>query len=190
MKINKIIKTLIISNFLWTSGVGLIAPIFAIFITQQIIGGNIKIAGFAVAIYSISFCLVRLPSAKWVDKKMDDIQQLHLLIFSGILAALSYILYTLVNFPWQMYLLQTLMGIGIALNASPFVSLFSRSLDKGEESFEWGISAVAFTGGQAVTAALGGIFVTKFGFDFVFILVGLFVLIGSLIPIVLYKNLK
>ncbi len=55
-----------------------------------------------------------------------------------------------------MYLLQALIGIGIALNASPSMSFFTRAIDKGEESFEWGISAVAFTGGQAIAAALGG----------------------------------
>ncbi len=190
MKINKIIKILIISNFLWASGSGFIAPIFAIFITHQIIGGNIEMAGFATAIFSISFCLVRLPSAKWVDKKMDDIQRLHLFILSGVLVALGYFFYTLVDLPWQMYLLQALIGIATAFNASPFMSFFTRFVDKGEESFEWGISAVGFTGGQTVTAALGGILAVKFGFNFVFIFVGLFVLIGSLIPIVLYKNLK
>jgi MFS family permease len=190
MKINKIIKTLIVSNFLWASGIGLIAPIFAIFITQQIVGGNIKIAGFAVAIYSISFCLARLPSARFVDKKMNETQRLHLYILSGVLVAFCYLFYALVSFPWQMYLLQALIGIGTAFNASPFMSFFSRFIDKGEESFEWGISAVAYTGGQAITAALGGIFVTKLGFNFAFILVSLFVLISALIPTVLYKNLK
>ncbi len=75
----------------------IVAPIFAIFITQQIIGGNVEIAGFAAAIFSISFCLARLPSAKWVDKKMNEVQRLHLLIFSGILVAFCYFLYTLVS---------------------------------------------------------------------------------------------
>ena len=190
MKINRIIKILISSSFIWVSGSGLIAPIFAIFITRQIIGGDIKLVGFASAIYSISFCVLRLPSAKWVDKKMNDIQRLHLLIFSGILVAFGYILYTLIYLPWQMYLVQILMGIGVALNASPFMSLFTRSIDKGEESFEWGISAVVTTGGQAIAAALGGILVARFGFNFVFILVGIFVLVSSLVLFTLYKNLK
>ncbi len=190
MKINKIIKILIIASFVSTSGLGFIAPIFAIFITQQIIGGNIKMAGFALAIYSISFCLARFPSAKWVDKKMNEVQRLHLLILSGIFIASSYFFYTLVHFPWQMYLLQVLIGIGTAFNASPFMSFFTRFIDKGEESFEWGINAITLTGGQAITAAIGGILASRFGFNIIFILVGLFVLISSLIPITIYKNLK
>jgi len=190
MKINKVIKVLTISNFLWTSGLGFIAPIFAIFVTRQIIGGDIEIAGFASSIYLIAFCLVRLPSARWVDKKMNNIQSLYLLIFGGILVALSYILYILVHFPWQMYLLQALIGIGTGFNNSPGVGFFTRFLDKGEESFEWGINAVAAMGGQAVAAALGGILAVRFGFNFVFILVGLFVLFASLVPATFYKNLK
>jgi MFS family permease len=190
MKINRIIKILIISNVVWISGSGLLAPIFAIFITQQIVGGNVEIAGFAAAIYSIGFCLARLPSAKWVDKKMDETKRLHLYILSGVLVALCYFFYALIYFPWQLYLLQFLIGIAMAFNASPFVSFFTRFIDKGEESFEWGINAVALTGGQAVTAAVGGVLASRFGFDIMFIAAGLFIFLSSLMLIVLYKNLK
>ena len=49
--INKVIKTLILSDFFLQSGWGLIGPIFAIFITQQIEKGTLAAVGFIAATY-------------------------------------------------------------------------------------------------------------------------------------------
>jgi len=46
MKINHVIKTLIISDFFINSGFALLAPIFAIFIADQITGGLSKSSWF------------------------------------------------------------------------------------------------------------------------------------------------
>ncbi|MBM3257909.1 MAG: hypothetical protein FJZ05_01705, partial [Candidatus Nealsonbacteria bacterium] len=51
IKINRVIKTLIISDFFLQSGWGLIGPIFAIFITQQIDKGTLASVGFVAATY-------------------------------------------------------------------------------------------------------------------------------------------
>jgi len=70
------------------------------------------------------------------------------------------------------------------------MNLFTRYIDKGLESFEWGLNAVSVSLGQAATAALGGLLAEKYGFKLVFILVGVFTLIGSLIPFIIYKNIS
>ncbi|MEM2849822.1 MAG: MFS transporter [Candidatus Bathyarchaeia archaeon] len=76
----------------------------------------------------------------------------------------------------------------MALRYSPFMSLFTRYIDRGQESFEWGINGAVTSIGQALTAAVGGVLVEKYGFKTVFIVVGIFVLIGLIYPYMIYKE--
>lgn len=48
---NKVIKVLVLTDFALFTGFGFVLPIFAIFITEHIQGGDIKMAGFAAFIY-------------------------------------------------------------------------------------------------------------------------------------------
>ncbi len=52
--LSKVIRVLISSDFLLQSGWGLIGPIFAIFLTQQIKGGTLAAIGFVAATYWIT----------------------------------------------------------------------------------------------------------------------------------------
>jgi len=47
----------------------------------------------------------------------------------------------------------------------------------------------AFGLGVGITGALGGILVSQFGFDLVFIIVGILAFLGGLIPLLIYKNI-
>ena len=188
--INDIIKYLILFDFVTVSSWGLISPIFAIFVTQQILNGSLKVVGFSSAIYMVSFSSVRLISAYTVDKKLNDKQRLMLSALGSILIGITSLFYLFAQFPLHVYLLQALNGAGFGLRYSPFMNLFTRYIDKGLESFEWGLNAVSVSLGQAVTAALGGLLAENYGFKLVFILVGVFTLIGSLIPFIIYKNIS
>jgi len=188
MKINKIIKILILSDFSIISSFCLIAPIFAIFISQQIIGGGVKVAGFAFTIYLLVSSLVRLPISRIVDQELREKERVLLLIGGSVLMSSCYFFYTLAKFPWQVYLLEGLIGLGYAGNVAVWFDLFTRYIDKDRESFEWSIHGSIVALGSAATAAIGGILAEKFGFNLIFILVGIFGLIGSLVPIVIYKN--
>jgi MFS family permease len=189
MVINNIIKYLILFDFVTVSSWGLISPIFAIFVTQQIINGSLKVVGFSSALYMVSFSLARLISAYTVDRKLNDKQRIILSTLGSILIGMTSLFYLFARLPFHVYLLQALNGAGFGLRYSPFMNLFTRYIDKGLESFEWGLNAVSVSLGQAATAALGGLLAEKYGFKVVFLLVGIFTLVGSLIPFVIYKNI-
>jgi DHA1 family multidrug resistance protein-like MFS transporter len=189
MKINSVIKYLIAFDFSVLTASGLIVPIFAIFITDKIIGGSVRVAGFASSTYLASFSVARLLSAYSVDKRLNEKQGIALSIFGTALISIVCFSYSVARLPCHVYLLQVLNGIGFALHYSPFMSIFTRYIDKGQESFEWGIEAVATSLGQALTAAIGGILAERYGFSIIFIIVGILVLIGSFIPILIYKGL-
>lgn len=66
--LNKVIKTLIASDFLLQSGWGLIGPIFAIFLTGQIQGGSLRMVGYIAAIYWVTKSIVQPFIAHQLDK--------------------------------------------------------------------------------------------------------------------------
>ena len=49
--INKVVRVLIEADLVFFSAFGFFEPIFAVFVTDQIRGGNVKVVGFAAAIY-------------------------------------------------------------------------------------------------------------------------------------------
>lgn len=51
--LNKVIKILILADVTLLTGWGFVLPVFAIFITKHIQGGNIMVAGFAASAYWI-----------------------------------------------------------------------------------------------------------------------------------------
>ena len=64
----KIVKYLILSDIFMISAFGLIVPIFAIFINENIIGGSIVTAGFASSIYLVTKAALQIPFARIADK--------------------------------------------------------------------------------------------------------------------------
>jgi predicted MFS family arabinose efflux permease len=68
------------------------------------------------------------------------------------------------------------------------MSLFTRYIDRGRESSEWGVAAVATSMGQALAAALGGMLAERYGFSAVFLAVGALVLMSSFTLIAVYKE--
>ena len=58
------------------------------------------------------------------------------------------------------------------------------------ESFEWTLDSVSIGLAAAGAAALGGIIAQRFGFNFVFIIGGIFAIFGGLMQILIFKDLK
>ena len=87
LPINKIIKVLMLSDFIIITAFGFIGPIFAIFITDKIKGGTIEAVGFASAIYWVAAILTRLPIARRVDKTKSEKDDFYFMIFGSLLIA-------------------------------------------------------------------------------------------------------
>lgn len=177
--INKVIKTLITSDFLLHSGWGLIGPVFAIFITQQIQGGNIASVGFIAATYWFVKSAVQPFIAHFLDVKKGEKDDFKLLIWGMYLANLIPLGYVFVTQLWHVFLLEAIRGICMALVVPSWYGIFTRHIDKGWEAFSWSIQSTGIGLAAAFAAAFGGILVTFLGFKIVFILVGIFGLISS-----------
>ncbi len=176
--VNFIIKILILSDFLIWSSNQLLAPIFAIFVVEKI-GDSIEVVGIAAAIYLITKSIFEIPVGAYIDKAKDERYDLYTAFIGTVLTAVVYFLYIYIDSVFHIYVLQALMGVGAALAFPGWYSIFTKHVDNGKEAFEWSLYDVLLGMGMAFTAALGGFLVQKFGFDTLFVLIGLFTLAGA-----------
>ena len=179
--INKVIRTLIFSDFLLQSGWGLIGPIFAIFITQQIKGGSIVTVGFVAATYWLVKSLIQPFVAHFMDFVKGEKDDFKFLISGMIFANLVPLGYFFSSKVWQIFLLETIRGVGMALVVPSWSAIFTRHIDKGWEAFSWSIESTAIGFAAAFSAAFGGVVATFLGFKIVFILVSFFGLLSTFI---------
>jgi sugar phosphate permease len=194
--LSKIVKYLIYSDLVFYTGWGLISPIFAIFILDSIIGGNAFVVGMAAGINLIVRSILRVPFGMYADKSQKTSYNF---MFWGLLASsLIPIGFIFSKTAMHVYFFQGLLGATLGLSTAGWAGIFARHMDKGKESTEWGIDAVAVGLGPGIAAAIGGIIVTFLSFNFVFILVTIMGLVGTFLLIFIkpdilnkeYKNQK
>ncbi len=190
LSINKIVFFLIKADFFFFSALGFVAPIFAVFLTEKLKDGSIEVAGFAIAIYWITKSIFEIPIAKFLDKKKGERDDLMFLVSGYFVVGLIHFGYTQATLSWHIYILEALYAVAMAIAMPGWSAIFTRHIDKGREGFEWSIEHVTYSIGTGITGALSGIFVSKYGFNAVFMIAGVVAIIGSLIPLFIYKNVN
>ncbi len=189
-KFNKVVKYLILSDLIFYTGWGLVSPIFAIFIINNIQGGTILIAGIASSIYLVLKSILRVPFGVFLDKHKGEKDDYFFLVFGLLIAALVPFGYIFSRLPWHLYSLQAIYAIAMAMSLSGWSAIFTRHIDKGKEATEWGFESACYGVGMGIAAAVGGLAVTKFGFNPVFIAVGILGLIGVAFLLGIRNNIK
>lgn len=190
LEINRIIKYLILSDLIFWAGWGLITPVFAIFITEKIEGGSAFVVGIAAAIYLILESVLRLPIGIFLDSRPGEKEDYLFLVFGLFLAGLVPFGFIFSNLSWHIYLLQAIQAIAVAMALSGWSAIFTRHIDKGKEATEWGLDGTSVSLGMGISGAVGGWAVTKFGFEPVFILVGIFGIIGAFLLLPLKNEIE
>ncbi|PJE58268.1 MAG: hypothetical protein COU81_01620 [Candidatus Portnoybacteria bacterium CG10_big_fil_rev_8_21_14_0_10_36_7] len=182
-RLNKIIKALIISDAFFLSAIGILTPIFAIFLISQIDGGTIEVAGIAAAIYLIVRTIFLLPVSNLIDKKKGEYDDLFFLVSGLVVMALTMILYTFAKTVWNIYLLQAVLGVGAAMHYPAWYVLFTRHIGKFREGFAWGVYEVVIGISGALTVSAGAFVANIFGFEVLFLVVAMLILAGAFMPL-------
>jgi MFS family permease len=172
---NRTIKLLMLSDIFVLTGFGLIQPILAIFINEGVVGGTILTAGVASTLFLVTKSLVQLPFSRYIDESQNKTRWL---ILGTALIASVPVMYIFIDNIYQVYLAETLYGIGSGLAYPTWVGLWSMNLNPGRESFEWSVYSTSTGLGTAVTAAAGAAIASLAGFTATFILTGVMCLLG------------
>lgn len=175
---NRIVRLLIISDIFLITGSGLVSPILAVYIKDDLVGGTLFAAGFASTLFLIVKSLVQLPFSKYADSHDSKVT---FLIIGTVMMTVVPFLYMLATHVYHMYAIQVLHGIGSALAFPTFLSLFVTNLDKRREGFEWSIYSTLVGVGTAITASVGAKVAELYNFNTTFFLYGILSIVGALV---------
>ncbi len=182
---NKTIRLLMISDIFLITGFGLIDPILAIFLKDNLSGGTIFSVGFASTLFLVTKSVVQLPFSKYVDNHRNKLKWL---IFGTFMVSIVPFIYIFADDIKTIYFAQIFYGIGSGLIYPAWLSLWSTNLDRKHEGFEWSLYSTMVGLGTAMSAALGAVIAQFIGFEYTFLLVGLMATIGGFILFDLEKQ--
>ncbi|MFY9457586.1 MAG: MFS transporter [Candidatus Spechtbacterales bacterium] len=187
---NKIIKTLIITDFLVYSGWGLVMPVFAVFILGSIKGGDAQVAGTAAGIYWVVKSLIQIPIGKFLDRNHGEKDDYWFMVSGTFFASLTPLVLVFASEAWHIYGVQVFYAICMAMVIPSWGGIFTRNADKGREAETWGFESSLLGIGMGVAGILGGFMVKALGFTPLFIAVSVFGILGSLLLLIIRKDIS
>lgn len=180
-QVNKVVKHFVLADLSLFSGWGLVAPIFSIFIIEDIPGANLVTVGAAAGIYWLVRAVIQLPIAIRLDKIKGEKDNFYALLLGLVLASLAAFAYTLIRSVEELYLTQVLQAIAFGFYAPAWLSIFNRHLDKERVAFDLSLDSTVLALASGVTGFLGGFMAETFGFRLIFLSASFFSLISAVI---------
>jgi len=191
--VNKVIRFLMAGDFFLNSAWGLLGPVFAIFILQNIAtesaGKAAEVAGFAALTYWITKSFLQIPIGHYLDKTHGEKDDFLFMVLGLFLTALTPFGFLASSQPWHIYAFQVLHAFGMAMFVPSWNAVFTRHIDRGKEAFEWGLNSTFVGFGVGITGAIGGILAAYFGFKIIFILAGSINIISAFILLFVRKQI-
>ncbi|MBI2523544.1 MFS transporter [Candidatus Woesearchaeota archaeon] len=176
-------KLFLISNSFFVLAMGMLGPIYAIFVKQ--IGGDVMDAGISWSAFTITSGLGML----FIGKIQDTLKKEKMMITLGYsLQSLAFLGYYFVSNMAQLYIMQIILGISIMVQLPVFNSFYTKYLEDGKFASQWaawgGINFI-ITG---IAALVGGFLVKIFSFKTLFLVMFLTSLIGLLLSMQLKEK--
>src|SRR3989338_3462087 len=189
---NPVVRFLIISDTVLMGAAGLLGPIFALFITDFIRGGNEAVAGLAAGVYLLTKSVLQIPIAHFIDRVRGERDDFWLMFIFTVAIAVIPLLYLLIDTPLQLYFVQLVLGLFTAFTFPTYMAIFTRHIDKTKEGTEWGVYFTLTDLVGAALAALGGYIAVTEGFPTLIIVVVILSLVGALLlwPIKPYIRMR
>lgn len=180
-QVNKVVRYLISCDVALATGWGFISPIFAIYLTDQIEGGDAAVAGLATGLYWIVKSIVQPFIAKHLDKNHGEIDDFYYLVGGLFVAGFIPLGYLFISLPIQLYALEMIHAVAMACVIPTWAGIFTRHIDKNQEAFDWSLDSTMLGFGAGVAGILGGVIAQFMGFQFVFLLVSMFTMLSVLV---------
>ena len=169
---HKILKTLITSSIFYNFAAGMLGPIYALFALE--IGGGILVASTAIAIYTAVIGVLIFIFGRFEDK----LDKKKVFILGRAINVVGIFGYIFVSSPTDLFMVQIILGIAIAMMNPTFEALYSRGLRRGREAFEWSVWEGSIHLVFALAAITGGVIAALFGFKVLFMFMTAMALIG------------
>jgi MFS family permease len=178
----KILKLLLLADGLVIFATALWAPIYAIFVEG--LSASIMDIGIAWAIGMFVYATLEIPMGKLADHHNKKFFMASNYILTGFI---FFYLITITSIT-ELFFAEMLLGIAAAIGVPAYDGLFSRSVDKGQESFEWSIWETVNGYAGAAAALAGAYIIFTFGFSTLFVIMGIICIIAGVLVIIFIKN--
>jgi MFS family permease len=181
VKVGRLVKFFVISDFFLLAGWGLIDPVFSVFIIQRVIGGTLLVVGIAAAIYWIIRSVAQIPIANYLDRTPGEHDDFMALIGGLMLVGISAIAMCWVTRIWELYAIHAIQAVAFALYYASWPTIYSRHLDKQSVSLDWSLDSSVSGVGAGVTGFLGGVIAETLGYNIVFVGAGIMAFIAAFV---------
>lgn len=168
MKINKSLRVLFVLNSIFVFAGSLLGPLYAIYVRG--IDSKVISVSLSWAVFMFSSTIFMYFVSKYGDKIKE---QEYLLAGGFLVRCLAWFGYIFVfNLP-SLIILQVVLGLGEALGTPSWNAIFAKHLDEKKEIMDYSNWDIINNLMIAVATVVGGVLVTCFGFNFLFVIMGL-----------------
>jgi len=171
-KVNRVVKYFVAADLMLFAGWGFIAPIFAIFIIDEIRGATLVSVGITSGVFWLSRAVVMPPVANYIDKRKGEKDDLYALILGLFFMSASAFAFITVSTLMGLYIVQAIHGLAMGVYSVAWATIFSMHLDRERPAFDWSIDKAATSMSVAITSFIGGWLASTFGFDITFVIAG------------------
>ena len=179
------LKFLLIADAWATLALGMLGPIYAIFVEE--IGGNILDASWAFFTFTLTSGLLIFAIGKWEDRFKHKEK---LVLFGYVLISIGTLGYVFVYNQISLLIVQVILGVAVALLSPAYDSLYSHFVIKKEEAYDWGTWEAMGYIVTAIAAVMGGYIADLVGFKILFLTMFFVSLLGVLTSAGLLKSKK
>ena len=179
------LKFLLVSDALSTFALGMIGPIYAIFIEG--IGGDILDASWAYFTFTLTSAITIYLIGKWEDHIMHKEK---LVAFGYFLTAIGCLGYVFVSNQMELLMVQVVLGIAVAVLSPAFDALYSHYVVGTHEASDWGTWESMGYAVAAIASVAGGYAVHQFGFKFLFMVMFVAAISGAVMSLYLFRDKK
>ena len=181
LKVNRIIKYLVLSDLLLWAGWGLVNPIVALFIVGRIAGATVFTVGVATALYWIVKAAIQIPVAIYLDRHEGEKDDFNALIIGLTVAGFAFLVFPLVQSVFALMVVEVILAIAFGLYTPSWSAIFSRHLDTNHYAFDWSLDSTTIGISTGISAFIGGAVASLFGFNAVFIVAGILALASAMV---------
>ena len=185
---NVVLRALILSDLFLYGGFGLIQPIFAVFMLQEITGSSVMAIGVATTIQLVTKSILQLGIAKWTDAEPGNRRELLTLFAGSLIMSVVPFAYLWATALHHVFILQFVYGLGTALAYPGWIVIFARYTDDSKRGYEYSVYNTTIGLGVAAAAVLGGYFVQTYSFQHLFVLIGILSVIGAMFILTIFKK--
>jgi len=184
--VDKVVGVLVLSDVLITGSFGLIAPLFAIFIAQNIQGATLEVIGIFTAIYLLTKSLFQLVTTELIQKIKGEKDEFYFDFIGAFAASMVYLIFPLINTVPELYVASFILGISAALTYPSWSALFNNHI---KDTKTWGMYYTVLDCVLALAAMIGSMIAAAFSFDYLFLIIGCLGVAGSFILLIVKKDI-